>query len=86
MILMHIYLLVVHTKEREREAPDIYLLNKTCEQPKAVWQNKYLLCLQTALKVGAEITKADQRSTETPDPKSWGLRASFNTELWARFV
>lgn len=36
MILMHIYLLVVHTKERERETPDIYLLNKTCEQPNAV--------------------------------------------------
>lgn len=36
MILMYVYLLAVPTKEREREIPDIYLLNKTCEEPNAV--------------------------------------------------
>lgn len=30
--------------------------------------------------------KADQSSTEMPGPKSWGLRASFNTEPRTRFV
>lgn len=36
-ILMYIYLFVVHTKKRVRKKiPDIYLLNKICEQPNAV--------------------------------------------------